>query len=720
MRATRALFGLGLLAAIVLGFGGLRPGLAAAAPADRTPRGPVVVVGVPGLRWDQVSPDATPALAALVARGAVGSLSIRAGSGITCAADGWLTLGAGNRATGPSHPGAGCPPDLPTGPVVAQAGGGATVAGFPALVATNRRLPAAVELGALGAQVRASGGCTAAIGPGAALAAADPRGRIDRYVDHLPPDAPNLADALGQCALTVVALPPAQSAVPDAEIAAVDAARPTGSLLVVVGLAESGSQPRLHVAAAVGPGMGAGYLTSASTRRPPYVQLVDGAPTVLAQLGLPAPAGAIGQPWRSVEGRPAGTPATVAALVDTDRAAQAQRRVVGPFFFGLELAQAIVFGLAAWRLRRRPADRASTLRWLHRVAVAATAVPVGTFLANLVPWWRAGLPALALVGSVVVATAALSAGALLGPWRRRLLGPAGAVATITAGVIALDLVTGARLQISSLAGYSPLVAGRFAGIGNAAYGVFAPAVLLAGAALAGAAVAGAAQTGAAHARTAHARTAAAGTALAGRSRQVALAITAVLGLVAIVVDGSPAWGSDVGGVLALMPGVAVLVLGCAGYRVSWSRLAAAGAAGVAVVAGFAVADYQRPVPARTHLGRFVDQLLHGGAGAVIRRKAQANAELLLHSVWSPFVPLLVLLAAAIVLRPDRMGAGGLARAYDRAPTLRVGLLAVLVTAVVGFAVNDSGIAVPSLAIVFGVPFVVAVTAHVAGPFGGSD
>src|SRR5674536_327120 len=98
-------------------------GLAAAAPADRTPRGPVVVVGVPGLRWDQVSPDATPALAALVARGAVGSLSIRAGSGITCAADGWLTLGAGNRATGPSHPGAGCPPDLPTGPVVAQAGG---------------------------------------------------------------------------------------------------------------------------------------------------------------------------------------------------------------------------------------------------------------------------------------------------------------------------------------------------------------------------------------------------------------------------------------------------------------------------------------------------------------------------------------------------------------------------------------------------------------------
>src|SRR5664279_1696114 len=246
----------------------------------------------------------------------------------------------------------------------------------------------------------------------------------------------------------------------------------------------------------------------------------------------------------------------------------------------------------------------------------------------------AGLPALALVGSVVVATAALSAGALLGPWRRRLLGPAGAVATITAGVIALDLVTGARLQISSLAGYSPLVAGRFAGIGNAAYGVFAPAVLLAGAALAGAAVAGAAQTGAAHARTAAAGAAGAGTALAGRSRQVALAITAVLGLVAIVVDGSPAWGSDVGGVLALMPGVAVLVLGCAGYRVSWSRLAAAGAAGVAVVAGFAVADYQRPVPARTHLGRFVDQLLHGGAGAVIRRKAQANAELLLHSVWS--------------------------------------------------------------------------------------
>jgi hypothetical protein len=663
------------------------------APAPAAEVGPVqsvVVVGVPGLRWDQVSTRNTPALAALANRAALGSLSIRATRGSTCPADGWLSLGAGNRAGGPPPPAAGCPPAVPTGPVLADPDSAGRVVDFAALVTANRRSSFAASPGSLGASVRASGECTAAVGPGAALAAADTGGRVDHYTATLPVPAGDLR----HCALTVVEIdPPVPPGAPapeltavDAGIAAVDAARPPGSLLIVVGLAELGTgSPRLHVALAVGPGFAAGSLTSASTRRAPYVQLLDVAPTVLDRLGISVPAQMIGQSWRQVRDRPASAAAAIAALVDTDRAADVHRHVVALFFFFLELAQALAYGTIVALLNRPAGRRASRRRQLltglHGAGVIFAAVPVATLLANLVRWERAGRPVLALLAAVAVATALVGLLALRGPWRHRLLGPVGAVTVVTVAVFVVDLGTGARLQMSSLVGYSPLVAGRFAGIGNVAYGVFAAAVLLTGAVLA-----------------------------AGRSRRGAVAVVAGIGGLGVLVDGGPWWGSDVGGVLALMPGLALLALGVAGSRITWRPVVAAGLAGVAVVGAFAVADYRRPPAARTHFGRFLDQLLHGGAGSVLARKATANLALLTHTVWTALVPVVIVLAGMIVLHPDRVGASALTRAYRRAPTLRPGLTAVLGTGLIGWAVNDSGLAIPALAIVATIPIVVAVIA----------
>src|SRR5690606_7071423 len=58
----------------------------------------VVVVGVPGLGWSNVDPEATPELSDLAASAAVGSLTTRGASSFACPRDGWVTLGAGNRA----------------------------------------------------------------------------------------------------------------------------------------------------------------------------------------------------------------------------------------------------------------------------------------------------------------------------------------------------------------------------------------------------------------------------------------------------------------------------------------------------------------------------------------------------------------------------------------------------------------------------------------------
>ncbi|MFL6137101.1 MAG: hypothetical protein ACJ74O_04795, partial [Frankiaceae bacterium] len=148
--------------AIAAAIAGLVTGLAGTpAGATGNPAVPrVVVVGVPGLRWGDVSATGTPALWALAGRGSVGNLSIRSAAALTCPADGWVMLGAGNRAEGPPH-GALCPDAGSLPPL-----------GFAGLRERNARLDLGAEVGALATALGARGDCVAAVGPGAPLGAA--------------------------------------------------------------------------------------------------------------------------------------------------------------------------------------------------------------------------------------------------------------------------------------------------------------------------------------------------------------------------------------------------------------------------------------------------------------------------------------------------------------------------------------------------------------------
>src|SRR5207237_815865 len=58
----------------------------------------VVLIGVPGLMWSDLSPTKTPALWSLTQSGAGAALSTRATTVNTCPVDGWLTVSAGQRA----------------------------------------------------------------------------------------------------------------------------------------------------------------------------------------------------------------------------------------------------------------------------------------------------------------------------------------------------------------------------------------------------------------------------------------------------------------------------------------------------------------------------------------------------------------------------------------------------------------------------------------------
>ena len=72
-------------------------GHAPTAPAvGADPDAPLVVIGVAGLSWSDLSED-TPTLARL-ADGAIGSLVVRSVHPVTCPVDGWLALSSGSRA----------------------------------------------------------------------------------------------------------------------------------------------------------------------------------------------------------------------------------------------------------------------------------------------------------------------------------------------------------------------------------------------------------------------------------------------------------------------------------------------------------------------------------------------------------------------------------------------------------------------------------------------
>jgi len=247
------------------------------------------------------------------------------------------------------------------------------------------------------------------------------------------------------------------------------------------------------------------------------------------------------------------------------------------------------------------------------------------------------------------------------------------VPVVTALVLLVDQLAGARLQLSAPFGDNPLVAGRFHGMGNIAFGVTMSALLLS-----------------------------LGVVAAGRSRRTAVGLVAGVGLVAIVIDGAPSLGDDLGGVVALVPALAVLLALVAGVRITRRRVVVVALAAVALAVAVGLVDYSRPEDHQTHAGRFVGDVVHGRAWTTVHRKADA----VLGSLATPAVALLVLgvAALAVLVWRRRLRAPITLPAELGPPAAAVAVLAVL-----GSLLNDSGVFVAAGALLAFAPAVVAAT-----------
>ncbi len=228
----------------------------------------------------------------LLAQGSTATVTVRSVYAATCPVDGWLTVNAGQRAADRTPPGSRNPPPcrvVPAPAVTLTRGPSTRVAGSTASTAstgsTDPAGPVSVpdwsdyvqaadgsdfdpELGLLAAQLSRAHVCATAVGPGAAIALADSRGRTAAYAPYGTDLTATVRGVVSSCPLTVVdagsvraqtllpvgerpnGIPDAtQLATVDARVGQVLAATPAGATVLLVGLADSSGVPHLRVLA---------------------------------------------------------------------------------------------------------------------------------------------------------------------------------------------------------------------------------------------------------------------------------------------------------------------------------------------------------------------------------------------------------------------------------------------------------------------------------------
>lgn len=620
-----------LLGALLLG---LAPAAQADGPADG-PKDPVrLVIATAGLHWEDIDPATTPNLQCLAERAGTGAMNTTSTAVVSTKRQGMETLHSGYRGLAAQAP---------------------RTAGIPT-PATDRWEQLGVPVTTLDLSAGDAGadeGSAPALSD--ALAAGD-------LVQVIAPSLPAADDPDHSRALT--ALDDSVGAILESAGGCESADLPR-TLLVSVAATdpehpESVEHPGAVASRTVGlqvamdtafPGQA---LTSGATKQTGVVVLTDVLPTILGSYDTTADGLIPGQPFR---GSDHADPQQLAL----DRS-EAARRVDGAsvpalgswFVLGVIGIVILVVPPLARRRRLNAVGRALA-------TIAPLALPVGMY-ASLVPWWRAEHPALALTGVIWAGSALLSVLVLAGPWRRHRLGPVGVSAALIAVLILGESATGSRFQLSSPLGAQPISGGRFYGLSNHLFGMVLAGALMALLCLFAVV----------------------------RAPRARVVWTVVVGALVAIVCVAPSMGADFGSMLATIPTFGLLALLVSGIRPRLWHVLALGAGGALAVLGVSFLDWLRPVEDRTHLGRFIDELLSGEVISVVVRKLAQNVAMTTGYPSLAVVMLVAVLASVALLMPRRVRWRRLAALDAENPAAYWVRVALVVGTWVGYAVNDTG------------------------------
>ena len=704
---------------------------AAAARVSRSPIDRVLVVSLPGVGWRDLARQDLPNLRRLLDGAAVADLSTRAPNLRSDLAGNYATLSAGDKAVGASTiadasgiapAGAAFAVDEQIGAVSAgavfgrrtgrDAGAGLVVLGVEQIAVANAATPFHASVGALGDSLAAAGWTRAVIANGdgsevgavtgeprraaaVTLMGADgtvPAGELSPRLLAVHADAPfgvqldlnavEMAFAVAWIPRSVVMVE-ASDLVRAAEYRSVVGAAQAhgqriaalhrsdemvGRLLarvdlsrdavVVVGTAPNPVDGRLAAVAVRAPGVPAGLLRSGTTQRTGFVQLMDVAPSVLDLVGVEVPSTMRGRPV-SVGERSHDAGARVRFLIDADRAAQFRAEIQQPVASVFLAIMVVLLGAAGAAFARPRGPWPAIASWWGLITIAF--LPA-VYLARMFPLHTLGHGAFWIW--ISLASGALAALARL-VGRRHVLDPVIVLLAVIVAVLGLDVISGSPLQFNGALGFSPEVAGRFIGFGNAGFAVFGAAALF--------------LAGLVAVRFPH------------RGRILGVA---VLGG-AVVLDGAPIWGADVGGVLSLVPAYGLVVMRLLGWRVRLRAIALVTIGTVVALAGAIAVDMSRPPGSRTHLGRLIEQVQREGPTEfvdVVTRKLGLNLASWSSSPYRWLLPVVLVGFVGVRMLPNRFGLLAWRRIDPTgAMTIGFGVLVVF-----GYAMNDTGVLVPAL------------------------
>jgi hypothetical protein len=719
---------------LLVAFAAIAGGLsatAAGASNDQRPKrvDKVLVIAAPHLTWAEVRAVRPPNLMRLFRRSSIASLSVRTATSRTELGAGYLTLGAGNRmATDPMVDGLvverdeslpeGNPATIyrrntgihPTEPILAL--------GLPQIEAANSDQHFGSVPGSLASALRrvhrrvgvvanADESAEDPIERQAGLMAMDARGQVSEGTvgrtllehDDLAPYGVRLSsDAVvsafdrtwSQSAVTIVEM---------SDLARADAARPNETARqegrqfarairhddAIVGriLAKVDAHTRVMVVAPAAPDEAeqitvfsiagpndavGGVATSSTTRRSAYVTLTDVAPTILHQWNVHVP-DAMSDTVISTEASSQPLNQKIDQLIDDSNRSLVRDSAFGTIavIFVVLLVVDLILGmlyLARWRSLGITVQILSlVVLWIPPLAFLQGLLPVGRMNAK---WLGVTLFAGAIVAAIVTWWLGRR-GRLPLPWYPLL---------VTWAVLAVDIVSGGHLQINTVFGYSPIVAGRFAGYGNQAFSIIGICTLL--------------------------LITSAWDLFGGEPDHPRWFFPSMITLLAVtvVLDGLPAFGSDVGGVLALVPAGAVCLLLLARIRIRPRLVLGIFAGTIAAISVFALIDLARPPAERTHLGRFVAKLFSGDGAQVLERKVAANLSVL-NTVWSWVIPFALVYFAYLTWRPNTT----FAALMRRHKGLRAFGIAALLLGVLSMLLNDSGVSMPAMMLAIALSYI---------------
>ena len=611
----------------------------------------VLVLVTSGLSWSDVNPEEKEGKEFLDTLGvaSVANLTLHNAAKTTCPLDGYITLSTGMRVTPTKARANGHCPEIPS-PVDGA---------FPASYLKEWRQDAAQQNeqalpGTLGESLADRGNKVAAIGAGAGVAAMDASGKVLNYQPRATTSAltlqvkailqdvevvivdvgsisPNVAIKVSPTSLNATpadGLPgadrtnkPRSKQLLASLTAALKAARDSD---IVFGLdvADHSATPHLGMAFTRGLGAKEGIIRSSSTRQLGLVSTVDFTSRILAATGASGPDYLVGGTF-SVD-RNYGMAKNLDWLrnqsLRSDQASILQARFI--VLTGIILLVAV--GLLLFLSRQdslRFSRRGRTL--IAGMCLSATLLGPASFLASNIPAGALGgtggnftanalkmsvplltvqfLLLLVAMALVLAAFCIATAKVISRRWPYlRFSAPVLVAAMLVIFWLIISLLTGSPDQISAMFSSAATAATRFYGLNNNKYSFLFSAVLALECLVLAPLIAR----------------------FPARRRRY---FTYGFGLLAaaVILDGFPWLGADVGGPLAMVLGVGITLNWVLGRKVGLGKVVSLVVSAFFASTIFVVVDKLATPSSRTHFGRFLAEVANGGGAIIVKRKAEA-------------------------------------------------------------------------------------------------